>query len=152
MTVVGDLALLVVRVVLGASLVAHGRSRSAGSALVGLAEVAAAVLLVLGLVTPVGAAVVAGVAVVEWWRARSSGGLLAARDDHERLFLLAAAVVAVALAFVGAGRLSADHVLELGEGGVVPGVLAVALGLVSAAAVLGGGERLEDPTVVAEEE
>ena len=145
MTVVVDLAPLLVRAVLGASLVTHGRSRPGGSALRGLAEVAGGVLLLLGLLTPVGAALVVGVATVEGWRARASGGLLPARGDHERLFLLGAAVVAVALAFAGAGRLSADHALELGAGGVVPGVLAVALGLVSAAAVLGGGERLEDP-------
>lgn len=146
MTVGGeDLAMLVVRAALGVGLVAHARWRSAGSALGGRAEMAGGALLLLGLVTPVGAAVVVGVAVVEGWRGRGSGGVLPARDDYERLFLLGAAAAAIALAFAGAGRLSGDHALDLGAGGVVPGVLAVALGLVSAAAVVGGRERIEDP-------
>lgn len=144
MTVGGeDLAMLVVRAALGVSLLAHGRRRSAGSALGGRAEMAGGALLLLGLVTPVGAAVVVGVAAVEGWRARWSEG--GPQSRGERLLVGVTAAAAAGLAFSGPGRLSVDHALNIDGDGVVPGVVALALGLVSAAAVVGGRARIEDP-------
>ena len=172
-----DVGLLVVRLVLGVTLMGHGqlnvfrwyghlrRSRAAGAGgpepaplggagahhppgigpLVGPAEVVAALLLTVGALTPVGAALVVGVAAVAGRRAYRRAGVGFLVGDHEHGFLVVAAVVATVLAATGPGSVSLDRAMGLERAGLGPAVVAVAFGLVGAAAVLGGESRLEDP-------
>ncbi|MDP9070472.1 MAG: DoxX family membrane protein [Actinomycetota bacterium] len=125
-----------------ASLPAAGHPHSVAGPMAGPAEVLAAVVLGLGLLTPFGAATVIGLAVVVCRRAYWRSGFA---FEPEQQFLLGAAAVATVLAFTGPGRVSVDHALGLRPGGLVWGVVALAFGLVGAAAVVAGGDRLEDP-------
>ena len=113
--------------------------------LIGPAELAAAVLLTLGALTPVGAALVVGVAAVAGRRAYRRAGVGFLVGDHEHGFLVAAAVVSTVVAVTGPGAVSLDRAVGIERSGPVPGVVALAFGLVGAAAVLGGEGRLEDP-------
>ncbi len=110
-----------------------------------VAQLAGGALLVLGLLTPVAAAILVGMTALEVWRQRSLPGAPLPLDDPERLVVTMAGPVGLIVAFAGAGQLSVDHALGLGDGGVVKGLLSLALGLVAATAVLGGRDRLTDP-------
>jgi putative oxidoreductase len=123
---------------------AAGHPSGAGP-LAGPAELVGGLLLTLGLLTPLAAAAVVGVAAVAGRRVYHRNGLAFLVADHEQGLLLAAAALATALAFTGPGPLSVDRALGLERAGLVPGVVAVAFGLVGAAAVLGGDHRLQDP-------
>ncbi|MBF6102221.1 DoxX family protein [Nocardia cyriacigeorgica] len=148
-----DIGLLVLRVVFGGLLAAHGAQKlfgwfdgpglSANSAnfeamgynpgdlfgtLAGLSEFAGGLLLLLGLFTPLAAAIVLGTMInvihVMW-----GGGMLDAAAGYEMGLLFA--TVAVAVAFTGPGRFSLDHGRPWYRAGVAWGVGAVALAVVT---------------------
>jgi putative oxidoreductase len=110
-----------------------------------VAQLVGGALLGLGLLTPVAAAILVGMTALEMWRQRSLPGAPLPLDDPERLVVTLAGPVGLVVAFTGAGRLSLDRALGLGDGGVVRGLLSLALGLVAATAIEGGRDRLSDP-------
>ncbi|MBU1495004.1 MAG: DoxX family protein [Actinomycetota bacterium] len=152
-----DAALLILRVALGAVLLAHGlkhlRNRektmrwtaSMGFSNPGLqwffmsfAEIGVGLSLILGLLTSVGAAGLISLMTVAFWTVhRHAGFWITARPEEgwEYVFVLAAG--AGALALLGPGEWSLDHALGIADaldGGV--GAIVAAAGVVAAAAQL----------------
>jgi putative oxidoreductase len=101
----------------------------------GLAEAGGGTLLLVGLLTPLGAAAVIGVMTVAIGAVHLPNGLWNTNRGYEFPLLICA--VAAALAFAGPGRLSLDRAIGWHLAGPVWGILAVAVGLVSGLAVLG---------------
>ncbi|WP_433472291.1 DoxX family protein [Spirillospora sp. CA-142024] len=128
-----DAAALLVRVVVGATMAAHGYNHLwgggglAGTArwfgsmgmrppklhalLSGAGEMAAGAALVLGLLTSFACAFVVGTMVVAGVAAHRGNGFFVFKDGYE--YVLVLAVVNVALALLGPGRISLDRVLGL---------------------------------------
>ena len=109
------------------------RPGPAMAALAGLCELTGGTLLALGLLVPLAAAIVAGTMVVACV-ALAGNGVWAAKGGFELPFVYA--VVAVALAFTGAGRWSLDHALGLEPHGTGWGLAALGLAPVSSGAAL----------------
>ena len=146
-----DLGLLVLRVIVGAVMAAHGAQKLFGwfggfgidgtggwlesmgfrpgalhARVVGLSEFVGGSLLVLGFFTPFAAAAIVGVmltaiATVHW----NKGFFNTAGGYEFNLTLIAASI---ALAMTGAGAYSLDGAFDLGFAGIVWGVAALALG------------------------
>jgi putative oxidoreductase len=110
------------------------------AALAGLSEAGGATLLVLGLLTPLGAAMVIGVMVVASVSVHGDKGLWATNGGYE--LPLTNAVIAAALGFTGAGSFSFDNALGLGLSGWDWGIGAGVLGLVGAGIQLARRERM----------
>ena len=143
-----DLGLLILRLVVGLTLAAHGAQKLLGwfggyglngtgqfmdtlgfhpgrrhAALAGLTETGGGVLLALGLLTPLGAALVASVMLVATITVHLKNGFFAAGGGYEYNLVLAAA--AVSLAFSGPGALSIDALLGYSFAGSLWGVGAI---------------------------
>ncbi|MFF3569573.1 DoxX family protein [Nocardia jiangxiensis] len=146
-----DIGLLILRVAFGALLVVHGTQKLFGwfggyglsatakgfgsmgytpgrffATLAGLSEVTGGVLLVLGLLTPLAAAIALGTminAVHASWGQGFSGG-------YELPLVYALAVAAIA--FTGPGRISLDHGRPWQRSGAAWGLGAVVLAVVAA--------------------
>ncbi len=151
-----DIGLLVLRLAVGLTMAVHGGQKLFGwfggyglagtggfmeslgfrpgrvhAALAGSAETMGGLLLALGLLTPVGSALVIAVMVVAIGSVHLPKGFFVSDGGAEYNLVIMAAVAA--LAFTGPGAYSLDAVgLELA--GWLPGVVAVVVGL-----VLGGG-------------
>lgn len=166
-----ELGLLLLRVVAGLTLAAHGSQKLFGAfggggtqgtarafedrlgfrpgllfaLMAGVGELGAGLFLVLGLLTPLASSVGVGLMAVAGWTGHRKAGFFLTKGGWEYTFVLGA--VSAVPAFTGPGRWSADNALELDWSGTVAGVLAVAVGLMLAAVVGGsaGRERLEDP-------
>jgi putative oxidoreductase len=93
------------------------------AALAGLTETGGGVLLALGLLTPLGAALVASVMLVATITVHLKNGFFAAGGGYEYNLVLAAA--AVSLAFSGPGALSIDALLGYSFAGSLWGVGAI---------------------------
>jgi putative oxidoreductase len=113
------------------------------AAFAGLSEAGGGTLLILGLFTPLGAAMVIGVMVVASVSVHGDKGLWATNGGYE--LPLTNAIIAVALAFTGAGSFSLDNALGLGLSGWGWGLGAVALGLIGAGIQLARRERMIEP-------
>jgi putative oxidoreductase len=154
-----EAGLLLIRVVLGAIMAAHGAQKLFGwfggpglagtggwlesmglrparlyAAVVGLAEFGGGALLALGLLTPLGAAAVAGVmlvaiAIVHW-----SNGFFNTSGGYEFNLLIAA--VAIALAITGPGEISIDYLGGWTLAGPAWGLAALGISAAAAASVL----------------
>src|SRR3954469_19642043 len=149
-----DLALFVLRVVVGGLFAAHGAQKLFGSLgghgiagtgqffeslglqpgerharLAGLGEFGGGLLLILGLLTPLGAAALIGVMTVAILTVHAPKGWQATEGGYEYNVVLGA--VAFALAAAGPGAWSIDHAIGF-DGGVAWGFLPLAAG------VLGG--------------
>jgi putative oxidoreductase len=160
-----SLGLLVLRLVVGLLLMAHGCQKVAGcfggagpertgaffeslglrpgtrmALAAGLAEVAGGALLVLGLLTPLGAAILSAVMITAIWTAHRSAGLWAPEGGFEYNLVLLATFFA--LTGVGPGEWSLDNAIGLdlaGDGwalaqlgaGLLGATLTVALGRAS---------------------
>jgi putative oxidoreductase len=148
-----EIGLLVLRLVVGLTLAAHGTQKLFGwfggyglsgtgqflesigfvpgrrnAFLAGLAEALGGLLLALGLVTPLAAAAIVGVMLVAVWSVHLSKGFFVTGGGYEYNLVLSAA--ALGLAFTGPGTLSLDALLGLDWKGPVWGVGALLLGLV----------------------
>src|SRR2546423_420034 len=157
-----SLGLLVLRLVVGLLMMGHGCQKVAGcfggagpektgaffeslglrpgthmALAAGVAEAAGGALISLGLLTPVGAAVLSAVMITAIWTAHRSAGLWATAGGFEYNLVLLATFFA--LAGVGPGTWSLDNALGLdlaGDGwalaqlgvGLLGAVVAVALG------------------------
>lgn len=131
-----DLGILLLRVLLGTAIAAHGAQKVFGwfggyglngtggffeslgfrpgvlfAAAAGLSELAGGVLLVLGLLTPLGAAAVLGTMLVAIFSVHLANGFFASSNGIEMPFLYGAA--ALALLLTGGGTYSFDAVLRL---------------------------------------
>src|SRR5262245_21778508 len=152
-----DFALLVLRVSLGLMLIAHGANKIKGGienacnwfASMGLrpgwfhgrlaaaSELTGGALLVLGLFTPIAAAIVIAIMIVAGITAHRNNGFFIFRPNQgwEYVFIIAAA--AFAIGTIGAGDWSLDHAIGIDVdgwwGAVVSGVLGVAGGVLTLA-------------------
>lgn len=146
-----DVVALLVRVVLGVTMIAHGLNHWLGGGRIEgtarwfeglglrrgklqawlsvITEVGAGALLVLGLVTPLACAAVISVMLVAGVLAHRPNGFFVFKDGYE--YVLVLSVVALALALLGPGRLSVDaaagiEVIGWAGGGVAFGVAVAA--------------------------
>ena len=151
-----EVGLLLVRLVIGGTLAAHGAQKLFGwfggygisgtggwlesmgfrpgklqAAVSGLSEFGGGLLLAAGLLTPLGAAAIAGVMLVAIASVHLDKGFFNGTGGYE--FNLVLAVTAIALAFTGPGEVSLDHALGLDLSGPGYGIAALLL-----AAVIGG--------------
>jgi putative oxidoreductase len=155
--------LLILRIVAGLILAAHGSQKLFGwfggygiagtggwlesigfkpgkplAVLTGLAELAGGIALAIGLLTPLAAAVVIGTMTVAAWT-HAASGLWATNGGYELPLLYG--VIAAALAFTGAGDFSVDSALGLtfsatyGVAAVVVGLLAAGVSILRAKSV-----------------
>lgn len=154
-----EVGLLVVRVVLGSILGAHGAQKLFGwfgghglagtsgwldsmgfkparlyATVAGLAELGGGVSLVLGLITPLGAAAVAGVMLVAIATVHWSNGFFNASGGYEFNLLIIA--TAIALAITGPGEVSIDRLAGWTLAGPAWGVAALGISAAAATSVL----------------
>lgn len=155
-----SIGLLILRVVVGGLLFAHGaqklfgwfsgpglggaegfleklgfRPRRPWALVHGVAETVGGALLVLGFLTPLGASAVIGVMIVAAVVVHGDKGLWNTNGGYE--FNLTLAAGAAALAFTGPGVVSVDALLGWDVAGWPWGLAAVGLGLVAAVAAIG---------------
>jgi putative oxidoreductase len=153
--------LLLVRLVVGLTLAAHGYQKFYGGdripgaarwfeslglrpgrvhALAGAStELGAGVLLAVGLLTPFAAAGFVGDMMVAVWTVQRRGGFFMTHGGWEYNLVLASAAVGVAIA--GPGRWSLDNAIGLHLSGGWGLLLSAGLGLVAAAGVLARSYR-----------
>ena len=160
-----DLALLVLRCGVGAVMFAHGWNhvfgggKIAGTAgwfgsmgmrppvlhawLASVTEIGAGIALVLGLLTPLGAAGVIGVMAVAWAINHRGNGFFIFRPGEGWEYVMTLALTAIALGAIGPGRWSLDHAFELDDDltGTTGLLLAVGLGAGGAALLLAASWR-----------
>lgn len=149
-------ALLLVRVVVGATMMAHGINHWRGGGRIegtarwfsGLGlrhgtvqawlsvvtEVGAGLLLVLGLVTWLACAAVISVMLVAGLLAHRPNGFFVFREGYE--YVLVLAVTCLALATLGPGRVSVDNAAGISVTGWVGFGLALGVGVVATAGLL----------------
>jgi putative oxidoreductase len=148
---VEGVALLLVRVVVGLTMIAHGLNHWRGGGRIEgtarwfsglglrngrlqawlsvITEIGAGLLLVLGLLTPLACAAVISVMLVAGVLAHRPNGFFVFKDGYE--YVLVLAIVSLALAMLGPGRLSVDQAAGISlpgwaGGGIALGVAAVA--------------------------
>lgn len=160
-----DLGLLLLRLVVGTIMAAHGAQKAFGAfggpglqgtegwlgsmgfrparlhtLVIATAELAGGALLVLGLFTPLAAAAVIGVMMVAIAAVHWDNGLFNTSGGYEFNLVLIAA--AGALAFTGAGAISLDYALGLGMSGAGWGLTAFVLAGLGAAVTMTLGRQL----------
>jgi putative oxidoreductase len=153
-----DLGLLIVRLVIGITLAAHGSQKLLGwfggygiagtgsffeqlgfrpgrlhAALAGIAETAGGLLLAAGLLTPLAAAALIGVMVVAAGSVHWGKGFFLPNGFEYTLVLAAGAL---GVAFTGPGAISLDRSLGIGWSGSSWGLAALLLGVLGGAAEL----------------
>jgi len=154
-----DIGLLLLRLVIGLTLLAHGAQKlfggleqaSAGmeqigfvpgrrsAILAGLAEAGGGLLMALGLATPAAAAAVFAVMFVAGVSAHLKQGFFLSKGGYEYTLVLGLAGLSVA--FTGPGRVSIDALAGVNLGGVRWGLLALVLGLVAGGIQLASRRR-----------
>ena len=147
-----EVGLLILRIVVGGLFIGHGTQKLFGwfggpgpdrfgaglermgyrpgrplAILAGAAETGGGSLLLLGFLTPLGAAAVIGMMLNATVAVHARNGLWNSNGGFE--FPLTNAAVAAALAFVGPGRYSVDRAMGWDPSGLVWGFDAIALGL-----------------------
>jgi putative oxidoreductase len=155
------IGLLILRVVVGLTLAAHGAQKLVGwfggyglngtggfleqlgfipgrrhALFAGLAEGVGGLLLALGLATPLAAAVVIAVMTVASVSVHLKHGFFNHNQGYE--YTMTLAVVALSMAFTGPGALSLDAALGVRAAGPAWGIAAAVLGLGGAAVQLAG--------------
>jgi putative oxidoreductase len=153
-----DIAALLLRAVLGITMLAHGWNHAFGGgkiagttrwfASIGMrpawvharvatvTEIGAGVLLLLGLLTPLAAAGVLGTMLVALVTAHLKNGFFIFRPGQGYEYVLMICVVAVALAGTGGGWLSLDHAIGYPLSGWVAYAVCAGAGGVGAALTL----------------
>ena len=154
-----DLGLLIIRVVVGGLMAGHGAQKLFGrlggggiawtggylesmglrpgrllAALAGTAEFGGGLLLAVGLLPPIAALLIVSTMAVAARTAHAGRGLWAINGGSE--YLLTIAAIAVGVAIVGPGAVSADRALGIGSSSVEAGLGALGGGLIGAAAIL----------------
>ncbi|MEV5829752.1 DoxX family protein [Spirillospora sp. NPDC052242] len=158
-----DVAALLVRAVVGVTMVLHGcnhlwggggvagtagwfaslgmRPAKVHALLSGVGEIAAGTALVVGLVAPLACAFVVGTMVVAGVTAHRKNGFFIFRDGYE--YVLVIAVACVALALLGAGTVSVDRMLGIEDDlrGGLGAAIAIVGGVGGAVLLLGASWR-----------
>lgn len=161
-----DIGLLIIRLVVGLNMAAHGGQKLFGwfdgpgldgtaammtklglhpartqAWLAGLAELGAGLFFALGFLTPLAAGGIISVMLVATLTVHRPKGYFNARGGFELPFILSA--VSLGVAFEGAGYYSLDRVLHLGLSGFGTGAFAIALGLLAGGLLvaIGGSHR-----------
>jgi putative oxidoreductase len=154
-----SVGLLILRLVVGLTLAAHGTQKLLGwfggygiagtgqfleqlgfrpgrlhAAQAGIVEMAGGLFLAVGLLTPAAAAAVVAVMLVAAVSVHLKGGFFLQGGGYEYTLVLGAA--ALALAFTGPGALSLDQALGLSWSGETWGLGALAAGLIGGAVPL----------------
>ncbi|MFC8043833.1 DoxX family protein [Nocardia sp. NPDC057353] len=151
-----DIALLLLRVVVGGTMIAHGVNHWIGGGKIAgtgrwfeslglrngvlqawfsvITEIGAGVLLILGLLTPFAAAAIVGVTLVAGLLAHRPNGFFVFKEGYE--YVLVLAVTVVALGLLGPGRISLDHALDIEITGWAGGGIALGLGVVATLGLL----------------
>jgi putative oxidoreductase len=158
-----DIGLLLLRLAVGVTLAAHGGQKLFGwfgggldvtaealatlgfhpgrrhALMAGLVETGGGLLLALGLVTPLAAALVFSVMLVAAVSAHVKQGFFLSSGGYE--YTLVLGVAGLAAAFTGPGALSLDSLLGYSVGGASWGLAALFVGLVGGAIQLGRRQR-----------
>lgn len=151
-----DVVVTLLRAVLGITFVAHGYNHGWGAggldgtarwfegiglrparlhaAMSAYMEVAAGTAIVLGLLLPFAAAAGTGVMAVAAVTVHRKNGFFIFKDGYEYVMVLATGLVA--LAILGPGRVSLDHVLGIEFDGLYAGLVAAGLGIAGSALLL----------------
>src|SRR5687767_12809654 len=154
-----EIGLLIIRLVIGGTLAAHGAQKLFGwfggfgiagtggwlesmgfrpgklqAVVSGLSEFGGGLLLAAGLLTPLGAAAIAGVMLVAIVSVHLDKGFFNGAGGYEFNVVLAA--TAIAMAFSGPGKLSVDNALGLDLGGFGFGIAATIAALLIGGFVL----------------
>ncbi|MEU1549570.1 DoxX family protein [Nocardia sp. NPDC005745] len=169
---VTDVALLLLRLVVGVTMIAHGVNhwigggRIAGTArwfsglglrngvlqawLSVVTELGAGALLVLGLLTPFAAAAIISVMLVAGLLAHRANGFFVFKEGYE--YVLVLAVVALALGLLGPGWLSLDHAAGVEITGWAGGGIALGMAVLATVGLLTAFYRpAPAPEIVTEE-
>lgn len=170
-----EIGLLLLRLVIGGTLAAHGAQKLFGwfggfgiagtggwlesmgfrpgklqATVSGLSEFGGGLLLAFGLLTPLGAAAIAGVMLVAVASVHLPNGFFNGSGGYE--FNLVLAVGALALAFTGPGDISLDNAFDLNVGGPEYGIAAALAALAIGGLVLAGRKTPAPVAVEAEQE
>ena len=151
-----DLALMLLRLAVGGTMIAHGVNHwRGGGKIAGTAgwfeslglrhgtlqawasvvtEIGAGVLLILGLITPLAAAGVVAVMLVAALLAHRPNGFFIFKDGWEYVMILA--VVAVVLGVTGPGTISLDSALGIVYDGWIGGAVALGAGVLGTVLLL----------------
>lgn len=151
-----DLALLLVRVVVGGTMAAHGVNHWLGGGRIPgtarwfgglglrypvaqawfsvITEIGAGALLALGLLTPLACAAVISVMLVAGLLAHRANGFFVFREGYE--YVLVLATVALALGVLGPGRWSVDRLTGIEITGWAGGAVALGVGIAATATLL----------------
>lgn len=151
-----DLALLMIRLVVGAAMIAHGVNHWIGGGKIAgtaswfeglglrhgqlqawasvVTEIGAGVLLVLGLLTSLASAAVISIALVAGLLAHRRNGFFVFKDGYE--YVLVLAVVAASLAMLGPGQASLDHAIGINLDGWTGLLLSVGVAVVATGGLL----------------
>ncbi|MEU4650297.1 DoxX family protein [Nocardia fluminea] len=151
-----DVALLLIRVVLGGTMIAHGVNHWIGGGKIAgtarwfaglglrfstvqawasvVTEIGAGVALILGLLTPLACAAVISVMLVAALLAHRPNGFFVFKDGYE--YVLVLAVFALAAAMLGPGALSVDHAAGITVTGWAGGATALVVAVVSTGLLL----------------
>ncbi|MEU1983069.1 DoxX family protein [Nocardia sp. NPDC019395] len=151
-----DIALLLLRLVVGGTMIAHGVNHWIGGGKIAgtagwfsslglrngvlqawlsvITEIGAGVLLVVGLLTPLAAAAVISVMLVAALLAHRKNGFFVMKDGYE--YVLVLGVVCVAIGILGPGALSLDRAADIEITGWTGGAIALVVGVLATAALL----------------
>jgi putative oxidoreductase len=149
-------ALLLVRVVVGGTMIAHGYNHwRGGGKIAGTArwfsglglrygtlqawmsvvtEIGAGSLLIIGLLTPLACAAVISVMLIAGVLAHRPNGFFVFKDGYE--YVLVLSVVCLALAMLGPGRFSLDHAAGIEITGWAGGGVALGVAVTATAGML----------------
>ncbi len=154
-----NFVLLLLRVSVGAMIIAHGYNHIYGGGkiegtagwfasmglkpgilhawLASITEIVSGVLLILGLLTPFGAAGVCAIMIVAWLTAHRTNGFFIFKPGQGWEYVAIVSVVALAIGTLGAGEWSLDDALDLNfvglDGLLITAILGIggALGLLA---------------------
>jgi putative oxidoreductase len=153
-----DTASLILRLVLGVTLMAHGWNHGFGpgglkgtagwfesiglrpakvhAAVSSYLELAAGAALVVGFLVPFAAAAGIGIMTVAFVTVHRRNGFFIFREGEGYEYVMTVAFALTALAVLGGGQASLDHALDLDLNGIAIGLGAAAAGVVGAAGML----------------
>jgi putative oxidoreductase len=161
-----DIARLLLRLVVGATMVAHGYNHLWGSGGLagttrwfrslgmrppklhavasGAGELAAGAALAIGLLTPLAAAFVVGVMVIAAVTVHRPNGFFIFKDGYE--YVLMISVVCAVIGLLGPGKVSVDWLIGIEVSGLVGLVSVVGLGVLGATVLLAATWRPAAPS------